>query len=111
MPPNEAETEGALVWQWDAVADGAGANMVTCLRLLERASATANVACGGAALMAALLTCVWGGCLFIPGREMNKKKIKKCLCLGWPPASNSHTTTNQNHAHLMQEVTVRRFNR
>jgi hypothetical protein len=54
MPPDEAETEGAWVRRWDAVAGGAGADWATCLRLLERAAA--NVALDGAASS----TRVWG---------------------------------------------------
>ncbi len=62
MPPDEAETEGAWVRQWDAVAGGAGADWVTCLRLLEcTAIATADVARDGAASTAASSTRVWGG--------------------------------------------------
>ena len=44
MPSNEAETEGAWVWRRDATAGGAGDNWETCLRLLERAAAAADVA-------------------------------------------------------------------
>ena len=36
IPPNEAKTEGAWVRQWDAVVGGAGVDLATCLRLLER---------------------------------------------------------------------------
>ncbi len=39
---DEAETEGAWVRRWDAVAGGAGADWATCLRLLERAAAAAS---------------------------------------------------------------------
>ena len=56
MPPNEAQTEGVWVWRWDAAAGEAGADWATCLRLLERAVNSANVACDGAALTAALST-------------------------------------------------------
>jgi len=46
----------------DAVAGRAGANWVTCLRLLEHANAAAaDVACDGAASTAASLTRVGGG--------------------------------------------------
>ena len=56
MPPDEAEMEGAWVRRWDAAAGGAGANWATCLHLLERAAAAADVACDGAALTAASST-------------------------------------------------------
>ena len=39
MPPNEAETVGALVRWGDAAADRAGEDCATCLSLLERATA------------------------------------------------------------------------
>jgi hypothetical protein len=55
---DEAETEGAWVRRWDAVAGGAGADWATCLRLLERAAA--DVALDGAASTAASSTGVWG---------------------------------------------------
>ena len=46
----------------DAVVGRAGADWVTCLRLLERAkAAAADVARNSAALTAASLTRVWGG--------------------------------------------------
>ena len=45
----------------DAVAGGAGANWATCLSLLERAAAAADVARDGAASTAASSTRVWGG--------------------------------------------------
>ncbi len=45
----------------DAVAGGAGADWATCLRLLERAAAAADVARDGAASTAALSTRVGGG--------------------------------------------------
>ena len=48
---DEAETEGAWVRRWDAVAGGAGADWATCLRLLERAAA--DVALDGAVSTAA----------------------------------------------------------
>ncbi len=53
MPPEEAETERAWVFLRDAAAGGAGANWATCLRLLERATAAANVARNGVALTTA----------------------------------------------------------
>ena len=66
MPPDEAETEGAWVrTRWRA--GRAGADWATCLRLLERATATAaaavdvDVARDGAASTAALSTRVGGG--------------------------------------------------
>jgi len=49
MPPDEAEMEGVWVRRWDAAAGGAGANLATCLHLLERAAAAADVARDGAA--------------------------------------------------------------
>jgi len=61
IPPDEAETEGAWLWWWEAAAGGAGADWATCLRLLERASAAANVAGDGAALTAASSMRVGGG--------------------------------------------------
>ena len=61
MPPDEAETKRVWVRRRDAAAGGAGNDWATCLHLLERTAAAANVACNSAALMAALLTCVWGG--------------------------------------------------
>jgi hypothetical protein len=98
---DEAETEGAWVRRWDAVAGGAGADWATCLRLLERAAA--DVALDGCG----------GRCLFVPGGELNEiKKIEnKRLCLIWPPTGNSNTTTNQKHTHATQEVNVTRFDR
>jgi len=63
MPPDEAETEGAWIRRWDAVAGGAGANLATCLCLLERAAAAAaaaDVARDDAASTAAL-SMLWGG--------------------------------------------------
>ena len=62
--PDKAETEGAWVWRWDAVAGRAGADWATCLRLLERAAAVADIACDGAVLTAALLMRVGGVSLF-----------------------------------------------
>jgi hypothetical protein len=56
---DEAETEGAWVRRWDAVAGGAGADWATCLRLLERAAA--DVALDGAVSTAASSTRVGGG--------------------------------------------------
>ena len=110
MPPDEAEMEGMWVRQWDAAAGGAGADWATCLHLLESAAAAANVARGGAASVVASLTRVWGGCLFVPGGDLNEiKKSKKRFCLIWPPTGNSNTTTNQKHVHATQEVNVRRF--
>ncbi len=59
---DEAETEGAWVRRWDAVAGGAGADWATCLRLLERAdAAAADVSRDGAASTAASSTRVWRG--------------------------------------------------
>ena len=55
---HEAETEGAWVRRWDAVAGGAGADWATCLRLLERAAA--DVALDGAASTAASSSRVGG---------------------------------------------------
>ncbi len=53
-----------------------------------------------------------GGCLFVPGGELNEmKKSEKNLFAIWPPTGNSNTTTNQKHTHAMQEVNVRRFDR
>jgi hypothetical protein len=49
IPPDEVETEGAWVRRWDAAASGSGADWATCLRLLEHATAAANVARDGAA--------------------------------------------------------------
>ena len=95
---DEAETEGAWVRRWDAVAGGVGADWATCLRLLERAAADVALDdCGGR-------------CLFVPGGELNEiKKIEnKRLCLIWPPTGNSNTTTNQKHTHATQAVNVRR---
>ena len=62
MPPDKAETEGAWVWRRDAAAGGAGYDWATCLCLLERAAAAADVARDGVVLTAASLTRV-GGCL------------------------------------------------
>ena len=62
---DEAETEGAWVRRWDAVAGGAGADWATCLRLLERAAA--DVALDGCG----------GRCLFVPGGELNEIKKSK----------------------------------
>ena len=56
MPPNEVEMEGELVWRWDAAAGGAGADWVTCLHLLERSAAAADIARDGAASTAASST-------------------------------------------------------
>jgi len=53
MPPDEAEMEGAWVRRWDAAAGGAGTDWATCLHLLERAAAAADVARDGAASTAA----------------------------------------------------------
>ena len=61
IPPNKVETEGAWVWQWEAAAGGAGANLATCLRLLECASAATNVACDGACFDGGIVDRVWGG--------------------------------------------------
>ena len=47
MPPDEAGTEGVWVWRWDA--GWAGADWATCLHLLERAAAAADIARDGAA--------------------------------------------------------------
>jgi len=61
MPPDEAETEGAWVRRWDTAAGGAGADWATCLSLLERAAAAADVARDSAASSAASSTRVGGG--------------------------------------------------
>jgi len=64
----------------DAVAGGVGADWATCLHLLEcaAAAAAADVARDGAASTAASSTRVGGGCLFVPGGELNEiKKLKK----------------------------------
>jgi hypothetical protein len=98
----------------DAVAGGAGADWATCLHLLERAAAAAaaDVARDGAASTAASSTRVGGVSLRSWQRTERDKKIeKKHLCLIWPPTGNSNTTTNQKHAHTMQAVNVRRFDR
>ena len=47
---------------------------MTCLRLLECAPASDNVACGGLALMAASLMRVGGGCLFVLVSKLNEIK-------------------------------------
>jgi len=112
MPPNEAETEGVWVRWWDVAAGGAGADWATYLHLLERAAAADDVACDGAASTVASSTRVGGGCLFVPGGELNEiKKSKKSLCLLWPPTGNSNTATNQKHMRATQEVNLRRFDR
>ena len=56
MPTNEADMEGVWVRWWDTAAGGAGANWATCLHLLERAAAAADVARDGAASTAASST-------------------------------------------------------
>ena len=61
MPPHEAETEGAWVRWWDAAAGRAGSDWATCLHLLERTAATADIAHNGAASTAALSTRVGRG--------------------------------------------------
>ena len=77
IPPNEAETEGAWVWRWEAAAGRAGANWATCLRLLEHASAAANVARDGACFDGGIVDHVGGGYLFVLGGELNDiKKLK-----------------------------------
>jgi len=78
IPPNKAETEGAWVRRWDAVAGRAGADRATCLRLLERAvaAAAADVARDDAASTAASSMRV-GGVSLRSGRrtERDKKNI------------------------------------
>ena len=90
---------------------GAGADWVTCLRLLERAAAPANIVNDGAASMAASLRRVCGGLSLRSGQqtERDKKIENKRLCLIWLPTGNSNTTTTQKHVHTMQEVNLRRF--
>ena len=77
IPPDEAEMEGAWVWWWDMAAGGAGADWVTCLRLLERATTAADVAPGGAASTASSSTHVGGGGLFVLGGKLNDIKKSK----------------------------------
>jgi hypothetical protein len=86
MPPDEAEMEGVWVRWWDTAAGGAGANWATCLHLLESAAAAANVARDGAASAVASLTRVWGGCLFVPGGDLNEIKKSKKTCLPYMAA-------------------------
>ena len=62
------------MWRRDAAAGGAGDNWVTCLRLLERAAATADVACDGVALTAGSSTRVGGVSLFVPGGKLKEMK-------------------------------------
>ena len=97
----------------EAVAGGAGADWATCLRLLKcAATAAADVARDGAALMAASSTRVGGVTLRSKQRTERDKKIKKKrLCLIWPPTGNSNATTNQKHTHAMQVVNVKRSDR
>jgi len=59
--PQRGGNGGGVIRRWDAAAGWAGADWTTCLRLLERAAAATDVAHNGAALTAALLTCVCGG--------------------------------------------------
>jgi hypothetical protein len=81
----------------DAVAGGAGADWVTCLRLLERAAAAAaaaDVARDGAALTAALSTRVGGVSLRSGRRTERDKKIEKSTSLLWPPSQTQQPTKN-----------------
>jgi hypothetical protein len=78
MPPDEAETEGAWVRRWDAVAGGAGGDWATCLRLLERAATVAaDVARDGATLKVASLMRVGGLSLRSGRRTERDKKIER----------------------------------
>jgi len=73
IPPDEAETEGAWVWRWDAAAGGAGANWATCLHLLER--------------------------VFVPGGEPNYiKKIEK-MSLPYMAVDRLFKRNNQTKTH------------
>ncbi len=64
----------------DAVAGGAGADWATCLSLLERAAAAADVARDGAASTAASPTRV-GGCLFVYNTKINHHDCLKIIKL------------------------------
>jgi len=72
----------------DTVVGGAGADWATCLRLLERAAAAAaEVTRNSAASTAASSTRVGGGCLFVPGGDLNEiKKSKKKTSLPYMAA-------------------------
>ena len=78
----------------DAVAGGAGADWATCLRLLERAAAAADVARDGAASTAALSTRVGGVSLRSGRRTERDKKIEKNTSLLWPPSQTQQPTKN-----------------
>jgi len=79
---------------------GAGADWVTCLRLLERAAAAANVTHDGAASTAASMTHVGGGCLFVPGGELNEIKNRKIMSLpyGHRPVIQTQQPTKNTRA-------------
>ena len=77
MPPDEAETEGAWVWRWDVAAGGAGANWATFLHLLERTTATANVARDSSTSSAALSMRVGGVSLCSERQTERDQKIEK----------------------------------
>ena len=77
MPPDKAEMEGVLVWRWNAAAGGPGADWLTCLHLLERAAAAANIARGGVATTAALSMPVGGVSLHSGQQTEQDKKLKK----------------------------------
>ncbi len=112
MPPDEAETEGAWVWQLDAVAGGAGADWATCLRLLERRRRHRQRRSQRCGVDGGVVDECGGGCLFVPGGKLNEiKKSKKTSCFIWLPAGKSNATTNQKHMHVTQEVNVSRFDR
>ena len=83
----------------DAVAGGAGADWATCLRLLERAAAAADVARDGAASTAALSTRV-GGVSLRSGRrtERDKKSKKTRLCYGRLAKHNNQPKTHARDA-------------
>jgi len=71
---------------------GAGADWVTCLRLLERAAAAANVTHDGAASTAASL--------FVPGGELNEIKNRKIMSLpyGHRPVIQTQQPTKNTRA-------------
>ena len=109
MPPDETETEGSWVRRWDAAAGGVGADWATCLPLLERTAAAADVARDGAVSTAASSTRVGGVSLRSGRRTERDKKNQKKMSL--PPTGNSNTTTNQKHMRVTQEVKLGRFDR
>ena len=103
MPPDEAETEGAWVrTRWRA--GRAGADWATCLRLLERATATAaaavdvDVARDGAASTAALSTRVGGVSLRSGLRTERDKKIEKKHVFAMAACLAKHNNQPKTHA-------------